>query len=316
MTAAAKQVRIAATEAAPQQPIGERVDAPATAAATLLRTLSQHWPEYLIEAGCLAVFMVAACLCVALVEHPASPLRSALADDFLRRSLIGLAMGATAVGIVYSPWGKRSGAHLNPAVTLTFLRLGRVDPRDAAWYVLAQFSGGVLGVGIGAWLLGPSIIADPAVDYVVTRPGAAGIGAAFAAEAAISFGLMLAVLVVSNRRDLNRHTGLVAGALVAVYIAFEAPLSGMSMNPARSFGSAWSASSWDALWIYFAAPLAGMLIAAECYLRTHGHGAVLCCKIHHDNDQRCIFRCRYGQSPPRACAAPAADSAVDRARAG
>jgi len=145
------------------------------------------------------------------------------------------------------------------------------------------------------WLIGRNVVADPAVDHVVTSPGVHGPGVAFAAETLISFGLMLVVLQTTNRHALNRYTGLVAGALVAIFITFEAPVSGMSMNPARSFGSALSAWYWHGLWIYFTAPVAGMLLPAEVYLRTHGHGGVLCCKIHHDNEQRCIFRCRYGE---------------------
>lgn len=247
-----------------------------------------------MEAGGLAIFMVAACVCVVLVEHPASPLRGTLAEGWPHRLAIGLAMGATAVAIIYSPWGKRSGAHLNPAVTLAYLRLGKIAPPDAAFYVLAQFAGALVGVGCAALVLGVPLLADPAVNFVATVPGRSGSGAAFAAEFAISAGLMLAVLLVSNVRELNRYTGLVAGALVAAYIAVEAPLSGMSMNPARSFGSAWPSGIWDGLWIYFTAPPLGMLFAAEIYLRLRGESAVLCCKLHHDNDTRCIFRCRYG----------------------
>jgi aquaporin Z len=255
----------------------------------------RHWPEYLIEAALLALFMVSACTFAALLEHPASPLRHAITQPWLRRACVGAAMGATAIAIVYSPWGKQSGAHLNPAVTLTYLRLGRIEARDAAWYVVSQFAGGVAGVMVAAWVAGRRVIADPAVRHVVTIPGDYGAGAAFLAEAIISFGLMLAVLQMTNRHALNRYTGLVAGALVAIYIGIEAPISGMSMNPARSFGSALAAHYWDGLWIYFTAPLIGMLAAAEVYLRSHGHGAVLCCKIHHDNDRRCIFRCRYAE---------------------
>lgn len=265
---------------------------PATTSA-LPDVLRRHWPEYLIEAMCLAVFMVSACLTVAAVEHPASPIRQAIANDHARRVLVGLAMGATAMAIVYSPWGKQSGAHLNPAVTITFLRLGRIEPADAFCYVVSQFAGAACGVALATAILGMPVIADPAVDYVATRPGRAGQALAFVAEVAISFGLMLAVLLVSNRREWNRHTGIVAGTLVALFIIVEAPLSGTSMNAARSFGSALPARAWDTLWIYIAAPLAGMLAAAECYLRVRGHGAVLCCKLHHENDRRCIFRCRY-----------------------
>ena len=245
----------------------------------------------------LGLFMLSACLCVALIEYPGSPVHVLVGDPLLRRMLIGLAMGLTAVLIVYSPWGKQSGAHFNPAVTLTFLRLGKIAPCDAFFYVLAQFGGAVLGVVLGARLLGATLVRHPTVNYVVTLPGKAGTGVAFAAEALISFGLMLMVLAVSNQHRLNRYTGLFAGVLVAAYITFEAPFSGMSMNPARSLGSALPAGIWDALWLYFVAPPIGMLLAAEVYLRFRGASKVLCCKLHHENNKRCIFYCRYGELP-------------------
>jgi len=256
--------------------------------------LRQHWPEYLIEAAGLGVFMVSACLFVALIEHPASPLPQLIGDPALRRLLIGIAMGLTAITLIYSPWGKRSGAHLNPAVTLAFFRLGKIAPWDALFYVLFQFVGGVAGVAVAALLLHAPVLAHPAVNFVAPLPGEQGAAVAFVAEVAISFGLMLTVLFVSNSPRVNRYTGLVAGALVALYITIEAPLSGMSMNPARSFASAVSAQQWTAIWIYFTAPLFGMLGAAAVYVRLKGAAAVLCCKLHHDNGQRCIFRCRYG----------------------
>ncbi len=261
----------------------------------MLEGLRSHWPEYLMEAAELGLFMIAACVVVALLEHPASPVRQAIAEPLARRALIGLAMGLTAIAIVVSPLGQRSGAHFNPAVTLTFFRLGRIAPWDAAFYILAQFGGAVVGVTLAMVLLGQPVVADPSVAYLATVPGPQGSGIAFAAEATISFGLMLTVLFVSNVRRLNRYTAWFAGALVALFIAVEAPLSGMSMNPARSFGSALPAQVWMTLWIYFTAPPLGMLLAAEVYLRSKGHGAVLCCKLHHDNDKRCIFRCRYGE---------------------
>jgi aquaporin Z len=89
----------------------------------------------------LAAFMVSACLCATLLEHPASPARQAISAPLVRRLVMGLAMGLTAVGIIYSPWGTRSGAHINPAVTLTFLRLGKVQPWDAFFYVVVSSRG-------------------------------------------------------------------------------------------------------------------------------------------------------------------------------
>ncbi|HZP86340.1 MAG TPA: aquaporin [Burkholderiales bacterium] len=259
----------------------------------LLRAIAAHWPEYLMEAAGLGLFMLSACLFVALIEYPASPIRQAIDDPFVRRAAVGVAMGLTAVCLIYSPWGKQSGAHFNPAVTLTFWRLGKIAGPDAALYIVMQFVGGTLGVIASALLLGRHVIADASVNFVLTLPGSGGAGVALWAEAAISFSLMLTVLIVANRPSINRFTGLLGGALVASFITFEAPLSGMSMNPARSFASALPAGMWQSLWIYFLAPPLGMLAAAEVYLRAQRKQPVLCCKLHHDNDKRCIFRCAY-----------------------
>ena len=80
------------------------------------------------------------------------------------------------------------------------------------------------------------------------------------------------------------------------YISLESPLSGMSMNPARSFGSAVAARLWTGLWIYFTAPPLGMLLAAQIYLAVKGAHAVICAKLDHDNHKRCIFRCGYAKA--------------------
>ena len=255
--------------------------------------LRRHWPEYLMEAALLAGFMISASLFASLLEFPGSVAHLAIPNVALRRGLMGLAMGLTAMGLVYSPWGSRSGAHFNPALTFAFYRLGMIARADALWYGAAQFAGGVAGMLVALALV-PRPLAHPAVNYVATQPGPAGAGPAFLAEAAISFGLMLAVLTVSNRPAIARWTGVCAGLLVALYIAFEAPVSGMSMNPARTFGSAFVGSTWTGWWIYFTAPPLGMLSAAELYRRWRGREKVFCAKLHHADGVRCIF-CEHVQ---------------------
>ncbi len=249
-----------------------------------------------MEAAGLGIFMISACLFVALLEYPNSPVHRVLADSTLRRILIGIAMGLTAAGIVYSPWGKQSGAHLNPSFTLTFLRLGKVEAKDAMFYVLAQFIGGAAGVWLAARFV-EIPISHPSVNYVATVPGSYGPAVAFGAEFIISFLMMTVVLRVSNDTHLARYTGLFAGTLVAIYISFEAPLSGMSMNPARTLGSAFFSQAWTGLWIYFTAPPLGMLLAAEVYLREKGVAGIHCAKLHHQNNKRCIF-CDYRNRRP------------------
>ncbi len=248
----------------------------------------RHWPEYLIEAAGLGAFMISACAFGALLEHTSSPLHQLLPNPVLRRVLMGIAMGLTAVAIVYSPWGQRSGAHINPCMTLTFFWLGKIHPGDAACYVAAQFAGGAAGVWIAALLLGGTL-AHPSVNYVATLPGSYGSGGAFLAEAAISFVLMTIVLWVSNIELVSRFTGVCCGLLIAAYISLEAPISGMSMNPARTLASALFAQDWQALWIYFTAPPLGMLAAAEAYVGLFGEEGVFCAKLDHAEDQPCIF---------------------------
>jgi aquaporin Z len=255
----------------------------------MLTALRKHWPEYLMEAAGLGIFMVSACIVGGILDYPPSPIRQAIPDPVVRRVLGGIAMGLTAISIVYSPWGKQSGAHLNPSFTLTFFRLGKVEAKDTFFYVVSQFVGGLAGVFLCAAVIG-SPIRHPSVNYVVTVPGVQGPSVAFGAELLISFLLMSVVLRVSNHPRLARFTGLFAGTLVATYISVESPFSGMSMNPARTLASALPAQLWTGLWIYFTAPPLGMLLAAEVYLRSKG--MIHCAKLHHQNNKRCIF-CEY-----------------------
>lgn len=255
-----------------------------------------HWREWGIEAAGLGLFMISAALFATLLEGPGSPVRERLADPLTRRALMGLAMGLTALALVYSPWGRRSGAHFNPATTLTFFRLGKVSPTDALAYPLAQLAGGLGGVAVAARLLGARFTAPP-VDWVATRPGRYGVAAAFAAEVAIAALMMLTVLFFSNRPALARFTGVAAAALVGLYITLEAPVSGMSLNPARSLASLLPSGDLRGLWVYLCAPLAGMLAAAEIYRRIPGHLPVLCAKLHHDSSSPCPFHCGYCRHP-------------------
>ena len=245
-----------------------------------------HWPEYVIEAGALGCFMISACVFGTLLGAAGSPVVVAVPSPLVRRVMMGVLMGLTLIAIVHSPWGRRSGAQMNPAFTLTFFRLGRSAPRDAAAYIVAQFVGGALGVAVAAVFLGQALAA-PGVMYVVTEPGMLGIAVAFVSELVISAIMMAMVLRTTSSERWRRYTGLFAGLLVATYITIESPLSGMSMNPARTVASALAAHRWIAAWIYFVAPLTGMLIAAESFLRTRARRKIPCGKVMHA--EPCLF---------------------------
>jgi aquaporin Z len=269
----------------------------------LTSALRTHWPEYLIEGWALGTFMVSAGIVATLLGAPASPLYRALPDPLWRNAAAGLAMGVTAVALIHSGWGKRSGAHMNPAVTLTFLRLGKIRPLDALFFVLAQLLGGLAGVLLVAVLVGRAF-SDPPVSYAATLPGPGGPAIAFVAEFAISAVLMLTVLSLSAFRRLAPFTGVTVGALVASYITFESPLSGMSMNPARSVASAAPGMQWHHLWIYLTAPLLGMLSGAQLFLMVAGARRVLCAKLLHPPGIACMH-CGYEPSPVHGAASSA-----------
>jgi aquaporin Z len=236
--------------------------------------------------------MISACIFTVLLFHPGySPLRQ-FPNPTVRRIFMGIAMGMTAILIIHSPMGKRSGAHFNPAITLTYLRLGKIAVWDAVFYVVFQFFGGIFGVAV-SWLLLGKRLANPAVDYAVTVPGVYGIAGAFAAELFMATVLMGAVLLVSNRPRLAPYTSYFVGLLIALYILFFAPVSGFSINPARTVGSAIFADVWTAWWVYFVAPLLGMMSAGEAYIRSYGPDRILCAKLHLDSRYPCPFLCHF-----------------------
>src|SRR5579862_7314799 len=136
-------------------------------------SLRLHWPEYGMEFVEMGVYLFSTCTFATLLQHPASPLRPYLANGMVRRAFFGLSIGATIAALVLSPWGKQSGGHLNPAITLAFYRLGKVQFWDAIFYGVAQFSGATLGVILAALLL-LGAPAHPAIHYAATLPGQYG----------------------------------------------------------------------------------------------------------------------------------------------
>jgi len=261
-----------------------------------LESLRGHWPEYLMEAGETGSYMFLVCTFATLLLHPGSPIPHFIPSLLFRRALMGLLVGSAVVTIVLTPWGKQSGGHFNPAITLTFYQLGKLPFWDMLFYVAAQFAGAAAGVGIAAYVLRDAP-RNVSVRYAVTAPGIFGKPGALAGEVVISFILMLSILFASNRGALARYTPYLVGALYAAFITFEAPLSGMSMNPARTFGSAFRADYWQAFWIYLIAPAAGMFAASQLFLWARGGIGPYCAKLHHENDKRCIFQ--HGYRPPR-----------------
>jgi aquaporin Z len=245
--------------------------------------------------------MLSASIVVVLLESRQLPFRALIPSPLVRRMLIGVAMGLTAFGLIYSRWGRRSGAHMNPAVTLAFLRLGLVRPIDGLFYMLGQTVGGTLGV-LAGFLLTAGVLAAPEARWVVTVPGTCAPFVAFGAEFLMAMFLMLVVLRFSSSPTLRGFTGCAAALMVALFITIAAPCSGMSINPARTLASAIPSQVWTALWVYLLAPPLGMLAAAELH-RWQSCGPLRhCAKLCHDNRTRCIH-CGYTPSEGAAKAA-------------
>ncbi len=261
----------------------------------MISSFKKHYPEYLMEALELGLFMISAGVFVSLIEHNGSIVKEFIPNSQIRLVLIGIIMGLTAILLINSKFGKRSGAHMNPALTLTFYRLGKIKFWDATFYVLFQFIGGTIGVYITYLFFGKEF-ADPPVNYVITIPIKNSIAIPFLAEAFMSFLLMAMVLFITNKANLAKYIGVIAGIMLAIFISVEAPISGMSINPARSFASAFPSNIWTAFWIYLTAPPIGMLLAAQLYIVTKGKKNIICAKLNHDNKVRCIFNCGYKNS--------------------
>jgi aquaporin Z len=231
----------------------------------LRASFRKNWKHYLQEALGLGIFMASACFFSAMLFSPNSSWYSAIPDLAVRNIVMGLAMGGTALFIFYSPLTAPSGSQINPAVSLSFLLIGKMCRYDAMFYIIFQFIGGAIAVFIMQLLIGEKLTEFP-VNSAVTIPGKYGQFAAMITEWLIAFITMSMVLFTSHHAKLKKYTRIFAGCLVCTWVIVAGPISGFGMNPARSFASAFPANTWRAFWIYVFIPLAGMLSATEFFL--------------------------------------------------
>jgi aquaporin Z len=231
----------------------------------MIHAFKTNWKLYLMEALGLAIFMISACFFTALLESENSQIRRTINASFNRSVVMGFMMGLTALFIFYSRFTSPSGSQINPAVTITFLRLGKIQKWDAFYYIIFQFIGGTLAVYIMAGLMDNMLTAPP-VNYVVTVPGKYGIWGAACMEFFIAFVMMCMVLFTSEHEKSKKYTRVIASCLVCFNVIVAGPVSGFGMNPARTFSSALPANIWSAFWIYLLIPILAMLCAAEYYL--------------------------------------------------
>ena len=228
-------------------------------------SFKKNWIHYLQEALGLAVFMISACFFSALLFSEKSSWYHTIPNFTVRNVLMGVFMGLTALFIFYSRWTAPSGSQINPAVTLTFLRLDKMCRYDAMFFIIFQFIGGTTAVYMMDFLMGDILTGMP-VNSAVTVPGKLGAMPALITEFIIAFITMTVVLFTSNNDRQKKYVRIYTGFLVCAWVIFAGPISGFGMNPARTFASALPANTWTVFWIYLFIPLAGMLTAAEFYL--------------------------------------------------
>lgn len=259
--------------------------------------MKDHLPEYLAEVAGTAIMMLVGVGAIALMWADGSPLPGWIPSPDLRRFLTGLLFAAGATLVVVSPLGQRSGGHLNPAVTLAFWLKGRIATPDAVVYVVAQVAGALLGVAIVAVLGGAAV---RSVQFGLTAPGDGySATAAFIAELCITGMLVGLILFCVNNQRFAKYTPVLAGSLVALLVFVEAPISGTSLNPARSVAPAMIAQVFEHQWLYLVAPPIGAALAVWLHGRLSGARAASgCAKLFHTERYRCIFTdCGYSRFP-------------------
>jgi len=238
---------------------------------------------------------------VVMIWHPGSPFESWIPSASLRRLLTGTLFAGGATLVVYSRLGQRSGAHINPAVTLAFWTLGKIATRDALAYAGAQVLGAIAGVAAVALILREKAMGT---HLAMTVPAAdLHWSSAFAAEALITFLLVFLILQCVSRPRIAPYTGYLAGTLVALLVWIEAPYTGTSLNPARSLAPAllMGLSGEGTMfplapmhqWLYLVAPPLGALVAVGLSRRLE-RTRPACAKLYHTENYACIFSdCGY-----------------------
>lgn len=250
-----------------------------------------HWPEYAVEAGFLALFVLAAGLVSAWMEAPSTVFPGAPQEPALRRLLAGVAMGLALMAMIYSPWGRRSGTHLNPALTLAYLRLGKIGRPDALFYILAQIAGATVAVTLLRWGALMPAAAQPAL--LASSIGPSDERVAFATALVLAATAMWLILYTSNHARWYRWTGVLVGLLFMLVVACAAPLSGFGINVARLLAVDATAGITAAHWVNLVPPLLGMQLAVEGWRLASRRPQVLCAKLAHNTHGRCIFRCQH-----------------------
>ncbi|MDH5283843.1 MAG: aquaporin [Gemmatimonadota bacterium] len=204
------------------------------------------------------VLLLAGLSVVILCFGAGSPVTRLVPNATLRMVMTGFLFGSIGAAITLSPVGRISGAHINPAVTLGFLLAGKLRPRIAFGYVVAQLGGAALGSApLLLWgEMGRS------VNFGASLPGPGySTVAVLLGEVATTFGLVAGLCIFLATRELRRLTPFLMPILYGIMVPLESRISGTSTNPARTLGPAIISGNFDGWWIYWVGPLIGTVLA-------------------------------------------------------
>lgn len=216
------------------------------------------WSLYAAEAIGTALLLVGGLSAVVLVTSPQSPVAALGLPSWVARGVAGGLFGLTGALVTISPMGRHSGAHLNPAMTLAFLLRKRISLSHAAFYVLAQCLGAVVGAAV--ILLWGGIGTPVRFGATVPAPGLRPT-LATALEAMATVVLVGVVFTFLAHARLRALTPWTMPVMYAVMVAVEAPWTGTSTNPARSLGPAVVTDTWTLFWVYVVGPALGAVVA-------------------------------------------------------
>ncbi|MCI2423387.1 aquaporin [Saccharopolyspora sp. K220] len=244
-----------------------------TLADRLLDRKAEGWrpAAWAAEAVGTAVLVFDALSAVALTMAPAAPLRTWPLE--VRLLVIGLVVGGTVAIFAVTPAGKRSGAHLNPAVSVFMALRGALSVRDALAYSVVQLVGSVVGVLVARLCWGGRMH-DISDGLIQPGPGVGAVGVLVGETFSVVVLLLVLSWLVSKPRP--RETPWVIGGLFAVLIAATGATSGGSFNPARDFGPFVLGSDFHFFWIYMLAPLGGAFITAALLRLTNAWSPRTC----------------------------------------
>ena len=244
------------------------------------------WQVFVSELVGTALLVLVGLSLVIVMFGEGSPIPGVLPSEGWRRLITGFLFGSTGALIALSWVGKRSGAHINPIVTLAFRVIGRLDLRTSLGYIAAQLAGAVLGcLPLLAWgAMGRS------VAFGATLPGEGyAAGTVLLGEVITTFIMVTLLAVFLAFRRIRPFTPALFPPLYALMVYIESPISGTSTNPARSLGPAVISGQWDRWWIYWVGPVIGSV--AACVVCSALAKRITVAKLYHfDSDRDRLFR--------------------------